>query len=326
MDYYQTLGLKKEADITSIKKAYRKLAIKYHPDKQVGKAPEQIKLAEKKFKEISEAYSILSDPDKKKQYDMFGTVGNDNHNGFNQGGFRKGFKFKKDDAFKIFKNFFGNDQEQDFFSRQSFPQTATNFFMNGRPFFSNQECGHKFKKPKYNSMNVDFQISLKEFYTGVSKNLEISNSSRGTKCSVEVVIQPGMREGVKITYSDKIEGPPEYAPGDIILQLVEKNNSLAEFGFVRASNHCTDIKNGKPGSHNDLITICSDITISEAQKDGFERIVRHMDGRAIHIKSGPLKNSAQTLKIVGEGMPIRKKGKVIGKGDLLVLIIVNFNS
>ena len=69
-DYYKILGLDKSAGPGDIKKAYRKLAMKYHPDRNKDN-----KSAEEKFKEISEAYAVLSDPEKKKQYDMFGAEG-----------------------------------------------------------------------------------------------------------------------------------------------------------------------------------------------------------------------------------------------------------
>ena len=71
-DYYEVLGVEKNADDAAIKKAYRVLAKKYHPDMNPGDAE-----AEKKFKEASEAYAILSDPEKRRQYDQFGHAGVD---------------------------------------------------------------------------------------------------------------------------------------------------------------------------------------------------------------------------------------------------------
>ena len=69
-DYYKTLGVSKDASSSEIKKAYRKMAIKYHPDKNPGD-----KSAEEKFKEAAEAYDVLSSPDKKQRYDQFGHAG-----------------------------------------------------------------------------------------------------------------------------------------------------------------------------------------------------------------------------------------------------------
>jgi len=83
-DYYEVLGVEKSASADEIKKAYRKMAIKYHPDKNPGD-----KEAEEKFKEAAEAYDVLSNPDKKQRYDQFGHagVGGAAGGGFNAGGF-----------------------------------------------------------------------------------------------------------------------------------------------------------------------------------------------------------------------------------------------
>ena len=83
-DFYEILGLKKGASEAEIKSAFRKLAVKYHPDKNKGD-----KKAEEKFKEINEAYGVLSDPEKKKKYDMFGHAGVDPN--YNAGGAGGGF-------------------------------------------------------------------------------------------------------------------------------------------------------------------------------------------------------------------------------------------
>ena len=100
-DYYASLGLEKGASDEEIKKAFRKLAIKYHPDKNQGN-----KEAEDKFKEINEAYQVLSDPEKKARYDQFGTADFDG-SGFGSGGFG-GFDFSDMGGFgDIFDSFFG---------------------------------------------------------------------------------------------------------------------------------------------------------------------------------------------------------------------------
>lgn len=100
-DYYAALGLEKGASDEEIKKAFRKLAIKYHPDKNQGD-----KEAESKFKEINEAYQVLSDAEKKATYDRYGTVDFDG-SGFGAGGFG-GFDFSEMGGFgDIFESFFG---------------------------------------------------------------------------------------------------------------------------------------------------------------------------------------------------------------------------
>ena len=100
-DYYATLGLEKGASDDEIKRAFRKLAIKYHPDKNQGN-----KEAEEKFKDINEAYQVLSDPEKKARYDQFGTADFDG-SGFGSGGFG-GFDFSDMGGFgDIFESFFG---------------------------------------------------------------------------------------------------------------------------------------------------------------------------------------------------------------------------
>lgn len=99
-DYYEVLGVPKNADDAALKKAYRALAKKYHPDSNPGDAE-----AEKKFKEASEAYSVLSDPDKRRQYDQFGHAAFDG--GAGGGGFG-GFDFTGADMGDIFGDIFGD--------------------------------------------------------------------------------------------------------------------------------------------------------------------------------------------------------------------------
>ena len=108
-DYYEVLGVDKSASDDDIKKAYRKLAMKYHPDRNPNDSE-----AEQKFKEVGEAYSVLSDPEKKSKYDQFGHSAFDGSGGYGQGGF-SGFDFGGFDMGDIFSSFFGGGSS----SRQS---------------------------------------------------------------------------------------------------------------------------------------------------------------------------------------------------------------
>lgn len=100
-DYYEILGVEKSADAATIKKAYRKMAIKYHPDKNPGD-----KEAEDKFKEAAEAYDVLSDDNKRARYDQYGHAGMDGAGGFGGGGFG-GHEMNMDDIFSMFGDIFG---------------------------------------------------------------------------------------------------------------------------------------------------------------------------------------------------------------------------
>lgn len=143
-DYYTILGLQKTATENEIKKAYRKLAMKYHPDKNPNN-----KEAEEKFKEISEAYSVLSDSEKRNIYDKYGK------DGLNQQG---GMNFDPGDIFRQFFRSFGNDDgdNEDFGPFGGFG----NFF--GSSFRNNSQQ----KKQKGRDIVVALKVDLKDLYTG----------------------------------------------------------------------------------------------------------------------------------------------------------------
>ena len=120
-DYYEVLGVDKNAGADEIKKAYRKSAMKYHPDRNPGD-----KEAEEKFKELGEAYEVLSDPEKKSRYDQFGFAGVDPNYGGGQGGFGGGFGGFGDfgDLGDIFGSFFGGGGRRQ--NTQNMPRRGEN--------------------------------------------------------------------------------------------------------------------------------------------------------------------------------------------------------
>ena len=148
-DYYEVLGVPKTADDATIKKAYRTLAKKYHPDANPGDAE-----AEKKFKEASEAYSILSDPEKRRQYDQFGHAA---FEGGGAGGFG-GFDFNSADFGDIFGDIFGD------------------FFGGGRRRGANNG------PMKGANIRTSVRITFEEAVFGVSKEIELTLKDECATC------------------------------------------------------------------------------------------------------------------------------------------------
>ncbi|XP_065145461.1 dnaJ homolog subfamily B member 6b isoform X1 [Paramisgurnus dabryanus] len=143
-DYYQILGVPRNASHDEIKKSYRKLALKWHPDKN----PDNKEEAEKRFKVISEAYEVLSDENKRSQYDRYGKQGLNGRGGRYDEDFTGGFTFRNpEDVFREFfggrdpfADFFADDPFEDFFGRRprgvNRSRTANSFFSGFSPFAS----------------------------------------------------------------------------------------------------------------------------------------------------------------------------------------------
>jgi DnaJ family protein B protein 4 len=326
-DYYTALGLdksdKESIGIADIKKAYKKMAVRYHPDKQVNKTDAAKTKAENNFKKISEAYQVLSDPAQKSNYDQYGKQG------VKFEGFQTGFD--NQDAFNIFEQFFGGGSS---FSRNFGGFGRTYDDVNDSSTFSPSFSQHNFptnnrgvkNKREVGADSLDkFQVTLKDFYSGCNKKIRVRYDTKLDKRDdvVDILVQPGWREGVKLTFEGMASCPspsPTHLPGNLILELVEKSGSLEEFGFVRRDKILPFQLNGSKGtanSHVDLTCIV-EISLSEAQ-NGISRSIKHMDGRTIQINHPKLNRSDDEVMIPGEGMPIRKKQKIVGKGDLYVL-------
>ena len=153
-DYYEVLGVGKDADDAALKKAYRQVAKKYHPDMNPGDAE-----AEKKFKEASEAYAVLSDPDKRRQYDQFGHAAFEGGAG-GAGGFG-GFDFSGADFSDIFGDIFGD------------------FFGGGR------RSGGRANQGPMKGMNIrkGVRITFEEAVFGCEKEIEVVLKDPCSKCN-----------------------------------------------------------------------------------------------------------------------------------------------
>ena len=153
-DYYEVLGVIKSASSEEIKKAYRKLALKYHPDRNKGD-----KSAEAKFKEASEAYHVLSDKERKTNYDQFG------HAAFEGSGTRGGFS--NFDFSSVFSDIFGSDPFDDIFEG-----------------FGGRRRGRR-RTSDYRGADLryDLSISLEDAYNGKKQEIDFSSSDKCGTCN-----------------------------------------------------------------------------------------------------------------------------------------------
>lgn len=154
-DYYEILGVSKSASADEIKKAYRKVAMQYHPDRNPGD-----KAAEEKFKEAAEAYEILSDQEKRAQYDRFG------HAGVGGAGARGGGGMNMDDIFNQFGDIFGDD-------------LFGSFFGGGQRAGTRQRG----RGSRGSNLRIKLKLNFEEIAKGVSKNIKVKKYVSCTTCS-----------------------------------------------------------------------------------------------------------------------------------------------
>jgi len=157
-DYYEVLGVSKDADATAIKSAYKKQAIKYHPDKNPGD-----KAAEEKFKEAAEAYGVLSDEQKKAQYDRFGHAGMNAMGGGGGGAGPQGFS-NFEDIFSAFGDIFGGGEAFGGAGRRG-----------GRPS----------GPPRGQDIQIALTLTLKEVAKGVTKKIQLKRYNACKTCKGE---------------------------------------------------------------------------------------------------------------------------------------------
>jgi curved DNA-binding protein len=283
-DYYKILGVPRGVESAEIKKAYRQLAMKYHPDRN----PED-KSAEERFKEINEAYQVLSDPEKRARYDQLGDAYNSwQRTGGSPGGFNweewysgspGGVRVDVGDLGDLFGGGFS-----EFFSRifGGMGRYQTDF---GGPGGNRARSGRAYV-PTYEQQ---VPISLKEAYTGTTRRLAVDGRQ------IEVKIPPGARNGTKVRVQGVGPASREGKQGDIYLVMKIDNDPRIS---RKGNNLYVEVEVGLftalVGGEVNVSTLTTDVLLT--------------------IPAGT--QPGQTFRLKGRGMP--KLGKAGEHGDLLV--------
>ena len=294
-DYYTTLGVSRDATPDDIKKAFRKLARKYHPDTATDK-----KAAEEKFKEINEANEVLSDPEKRKKYDTLGAHWNE------AGGFERppGWQQSASPEGAYSQEFhFGGTGFSDFFeqyfsggSRYGFPQGFEEEIPTGAARQGRARRGH--------DVEGDILVTLEEAMHGTQRPISLQTMNRQTGAvqthEFQVRIPPGATDGRRIRVPG--QGEPGHnggEAGDLYLR-------------VRHASH-PDFTTREADVYHEL-----DVTPWEAVL-GAEIVVPTLDG-SIKLRIPANAENEQKLRVRGRGLP---KGKTGERGDFYVTLHIS---
>lgn len=295
MDYYKILGITKDASEGEIKKAYRKLALKYHPDKNSGD-----KTAENKFKEISEAYAVLSDPEKKQQYDTYGST--DFHKRYSQEDIFRNF-----DLNDILRQFgFGNmgGGRATFHTNMGGMGGAaganpfSSFFGQGQDHMHGCGSGGCGQVQKGQDMVYQLSVTLDDVMNGANKNISLRKN--GAIQNVSVKVPAGIETGKKLRLKGKGGAAPLGGmPGDLFLK-------------VEVLPHDKYSRDG-----DDLVATVK-IPFSEACL-GTLIEVETLEGKKFNVKVPPGTSCDSKLRIKGHGLPQGPRGE---RGDIYVKVNV----
>ncbi|CAI4232888.1 unnamed protein product [Auanema sp. JU1783] len=303
-NYYSILGVQKSSNDDEIKKAYRKMALKYHPDK--NKEPG----AENKFKEIAEAYDVLSDPKKKEVYDKYGEEGLKN-GGADGGPGGAGFQYEfQGDPMRMFSQIFTGG-EDGFFGPGMF------FNMGGGPGGGGMEDfpfvvgghGHRRAAPRQDpTVMHELQVSMEDILSGCTKKMKITRkiltegSHKVEDKVLTVSIKPGWKSGTKITFPKEGDQFPGRTPADIVFIIKDKPHPK----FKREGQD---------------IRFIQKIRLSEALTGGtFE--IPLLGGGSNQLTINDVITPGSTRRITNKGLPNPKSPS--SRGDIIVEFDVVF--
>jgi curved DNA-binding protein len=302
-DYYEILGVSRDASAEELKKAFRRLAMQHHPDRAEDKVA-----AEAKFKEINEAYAVLSDPEKRKQYDMFGA--DHFHQQFSQEDIFRGFNFGSiqdmlgDLGFggDVFTRVFGGSQG----GRRGHRAGARGFdpFGAGAPFpggFGAGFTGHG-GPVKGQDTQAEVTLPFEEAILGCERQLSLSQPGGGAARSLKVKIPPGTADGSKLRLKGQGgPGPAGAEPGDLFLQ-------------VRVGPHPRFQRRGEQDLQTEIHVSVTDLVL------GGTAVVGTLQGVDKRIKVRPGTQPGTALRLRGFGVP---KSKSRPAGDLYAIVQVS---
>ncbi len=304
-DYYTILGISRSASEQEMKKAYRKLTTKYHPDKNQGDQS-----AQEKFIQITKAYETLSDPEKRKIYDIYGEEGLSRENQLSERGRQRGQNANAEIEVEL-EDLYNGSTKQFSITKNVVCKECHG---TGGKLGNTQQC------PKCKGRG---QV-VEQMNTGMGFSFQVQNTCnrcsgkgvvfketcpicRGKRVKREektltIEIEKGMKHKENVVFRGEAEQHPDYSPGDLIITLNQ-----------RPHNFFTERKN------NDLYANIS-LNLKEALL-GYDKSFRHLDGRNVKISKTTTTQPFEVRMMDGEGMPQHKFPST--KGKLYLKQIIN---